>query len=155
MINDEINTDWLIGLLETKGIFGLKVQMKNKKPKEYRQFNPMFTLQLREEEEKLMIKIYEYLGVGSIGMVNQKRSNEKNPNLIKICISGKHDALTFINKVPLYKFRTNKKKQYKKWIEITKIVNETTLSNMTIEQIRMLRKKQKKLSNLKAYRHNA
>ena len=147
----QMKLDWVIATIEHKGCFGVNAERKTKKPSEYRQLNPTFQITFKEKELVAMRKFHKFMDFGNITYQDNKKylKNDKTSNAYKYNISGKHDAVKFIKRIPEKKFLTTKQEQYRTWAKIVNITSKNTLSELTSEQMNMLERLKTKLAKQK------
>ena len=112
MLNKNLNSNYVVGLVDGEGSFTVYIRNPDKKSEVKRRVTvePKFYLKLNEDDREILVKLKEFFGCGQVYFQKDNRPNHKN--CYRYEVFRKEDLLEII--IPFFKknllqFPTKKK----------------------------------------------
>ncbi len=139
----KITGDWLAGFIDGEGSFNISHHGGN--------YQPRFSLKLRDDDTAIIKGIHSFIGVGSIrnsksGPIDSIYYSPNAKNQIRLDIVGSHNVklINILDESPL---RSKKLRDYVIWKSAVKIYSESLFNRWSDNNLKKLRND--KLKSLK------
>ena len=117
---------WIVGFVDGEGSFSVSVYQNTKaRMKLGWQVFPEFVVTQGEKSIEALEIIQKMLGCGKIYRAKYKKNNNHKEHLYRYCVRSKQDLLKII--IPFFeenKLRSAKKKEFKKFVKILKLIEQ-------------------------------